>query len=277
VPLLGRPGGARLYWEQRGSGPLVVFASLFFGYPEVFAGLIADLERDHRIVTYDIRGAGRSTTEGPYDVVTDAADLIAVSESAGGPAVVIGMGDGANRGAKAARARPDVVAAVVTPGGNPVGRIAARGTDALVDSPSVLEALVGLLETDYRSALRTMIETANPQMTEDEARERVDRVVKYCPQDVGVARLRAWIGDDALEDSRAIGDRLWILSHTSNAWFPPAALDRTRELLPEVQLVEVEDGPVSRPDLTAGVVRRITSAERLPAGVSARGSAEGAG
>ena len=40
---------------------------------------------------------------------------------------------------------------------------------------------------------------------------------------------------------------------------PTAALDRARELLPEARIVEAEDGPISRPDIVAGVVRKITA------------------
>jgi pimeloyl-ACP methyl ester carboxylesterase len=257
MPTLKRPDGAEIHWEEQGDGPLVVLASHFFSYPEVFGDLMADLVVDHRVVSYHPRGTGKSTRQGPYDVTTDAEDLGALIEEVGRLAVVIGMGDGANRGVKLAAARPDLVIAVVTPGGNPVGRRAAEGTDALVASPSVLEALLGMIETDYRSALRTMVAGANPQMDEDEKRERVDRIVDYTPQDVGATRLRAWIDDAVLEESRAIGDKLWILSFGSNEWFPDAAIDQTRKLLPEAHIEEIEDGPVSRPDLTAAVVRRI--------------------
>jgi pimeloyl-ACP methyl ester carboxylesterase len=260
MPTLTRPDGTRIHWEERGSGPLVVLASHFFAYPEAFDDLIADLTADHRVITYDTRGTGKSTREGPYDVPTDAADLGALIEEAGGPAVVIGMGDGANRGVKLAVARPDLVEAVVTPGGNPIGRRAAEVTDALVDSPSVLDALLGMIDTDYRSALRTIVSGGNPQMDEDEKRERVDRVVEYTPQEVGAARLRAWIDDRVLEGSRAIGGKLWILTFGSNEWFPDAAMDKTRELIPEAHIEAVEDGPVSRPDITANAIRRITSA-----------------
>ena len=98
----------------------------------------------------------------------------------------------------------------------------------------MIEALLGMIETDYRAALRTIIGGANPQLSDDEARERVDRVVEYCPQDVGAARLRAWIDDDVLEAAMAVGDRLWLLSNSGeeNPWFTAPALDRTRELPP---------------------------------------------
>jgi pimeloyl-ACP methyl ester carboxylesterase len=258
VPTLERPGGAHIHWQSRGEGSLVVFATQFFGYPEVFSDLIADLARDHRLVTYDMRGTGRSSREGPYDMTTDAADLGALIEQVGGPAVVMGMGDGCNRAVRLAADRPDLVSVIVSPGGNPVGREAARGTDALVDSPSVLDALLGMIETDYRAALRTMVTGANPQMSEEEARARVSRVVEYCPQDVGAARLRAWIEDESLQRSRALGSRLWLLSISleGNPWFPAAAKDRTSELLPEARIEEVGNGAITRPDLTAAVVRR---------------------
>lgn len=272
MPLLKRPDGVEIHWEEQGDGPLIVMATHFFGLPEVFAGLIAYLAKDHRVVTYDARGTGDSTRQGPYDIGTDAADLAALIESLGSPALVIGLGDGCNRAVRVAADGADIVSAVVTPGGNPVGREASQGSDALVDSPSVLEALVGMIETDYRAALRTMVVGANPQLSEDEGRERVDRVVAYCSQDVGAARLRAWIGDDARDAATAVGDRLWILSNSGedNPWFTAPALDRTRQLLPEAHIEEIEGGAVSRPDLTAAIVRRIATSIGVGEEASAR-------
>jgi pimeloyl-ACP methyl ester carboxylesterase len=269
MPLLKRPDGVEIFWQERGAGPLVVVATQFFGYPEVFEELIADIARDFRVVTYDARGAGRSSRQGPFDMPTDAGDLGALIETAGAPALlVVGMGDGCNRAVRLAAERPDLVQMVLSPGANPVGRQAAAGTDALVDSPSVLEALLGLIETDYRAALRTMIASANPQMDEEQARERVARVVEYCPQDVGAARLRAWIEDESLEASQALGPRLHLLMlpETTNPWFSSAAADRTRELLPEAHVADIVDGPISRPDLVADAIRAAT-AESLEAEV----------
>lgn len=260
MPYVKRPDAVEIHWEDRGEGPLVVLTSPFFGYPAVFQGVTDDLARDHRVVIYDIRGTGHSTKKGPYDIETDAGDLEALLAELGGGALVLGMGDGTNRAVKVAAGRQDLVSAIVTPGGNPVGRQAAEGTDALVDSPAVLDALLGMMETDYRAALRTMVSSANPQMNDDQARERVDRVVAYCPPEVGSPRLRAWIEDRALDASRATGDRLWILEpETTNPWFAADAMIRTRKLLPNAHIERIEDGVLSRPDLTAAVVRRITA------------------
>jgi hypothetical protein len=43
-------------------------------------------------------------------------------------------------------------------------------------------------------------------------------------------------------------------------------MKQTRALLPEAHLIEVEDGPLSRPDLTADAVRMITTAAPARAG-----------
>ncbi len=264
MPYLERPDGIEIYWEERGSGPLVVLANQFFGYPEVYQGLIDDISRDHRVVTYDLRGTGRSTRSGPYSMVTDAADLTALLEELGGGALVYGMGDGCNRAVKVAAEHPDLVRAIVTSGGNPVGQVAARGTESLAASPSVLQALLSMMDTDYRAALNTMIANANPDTSEEEVRERVNRIVAHCPHEAAAPRLHDWIHDEtSLEDSRAVGDRLVMLEFGGTPWFNEELLPITRKLLPEARIEEVEAGVISRPDIAAEVVRRITAAEPL--------------
>ena len=65
MPRLARPDGVEIHWEERGEGPLVVLATQFFGFPEVFEDLLADLAGDHRVVTYHLRGTGESTRRVP--------------------------------------------------------------------------------------------------------------------------------------------------------------------------------------------------------------------
>ena len=257
---LRRPDGVEIYWEERGEGPLVVLAAQFFGFPETFEGLVHDLARDHRVVTYHLRGTGKSSRRGPYDIDQDADDLAALIDELGGQALVVAVGDGTIRALKAAALRPELVSAVVSPGGNPVGRTAATDTESLAGSDSVIDALLGMLETDYRSALRTMLDTANPQLDADGLRDRVNRTVEHCPHEAAVPRMRAWIVDDATEEAQALGDRLWLLEHGQNPWFPLEVARRTRRILPEAHIEEVEDGPLTRPDITAAVVRRLTAA-----------------
>jgi pimeloyl-ACP methyl ester carboxylesterase len=260
MPTLELPDGALLHWEQRGDGPLVVIANQFFSEAWVFEGLISLLADHHRVVTYDIRGTGSSSMQGPYNIDVDARDLVALVESLGPPAVVVGMGDGANRAVHAAAARPDLIDAVVCPSGNPIGVAAVEGTEGLAASRSVLDALLSMMDTDYRGALRTMISTANPDFDEETVRMRVVSTAENCPQNVGVERMRSWMANDALEAARALGDRLWILEPGGNPWFPIEVLRRTRQLIPHAHTKEVEGGALSRPDIGAAVVKGLTDA-----------------
>src|SRR4051794_33252544 len=122
MPYLERPGGVKIHWEEQGSGPLVVLAPYANSHPSVYDPLEAELVSDHRVVRYDDRGSGQSIRTGPFDMDTGADDLEAVIEQAGGPAVVLTLTDGVNRAARVAVRRPDLIDALVIPGGTPAGR-----------------------------------------------------------------------------------------------------------------------------------------------------------
>jgi pimeloyl-ACP methyl ester carboxylesterase len=242
---------------------LVVLANVYFNAPGYYRGLLDDLTQDHRVVEYDLRGNGRSTPAGPYDLETDAEDLAAVVEAAGPPAVAVALGDGCMRAVKAAAAHPQLIRAVVVPEASPIGSRRLVGTEGFMGSSSVLDAIVRMAETDWRAALRTIIESVNPQLTQDEVRDRVERSLEYCPAEAGLARGTAWIQGDATEEASALGDGLRILVSGDNPWIPPnVQLGRTRELLPEARIEEVADGPYSRPDITAEAVREVMRAAR---------------
>jgi pimeloyl-ACP methyl ester carboxylesterase len=262
MPDLDRDDGATIHWEQRGEqGPLVLVASYWSMHPSVYDPITAELEGDHRVVRYDERHAGESTHVGPYDLDTAAADMAAVIEAAGPPAVIVAQADGTNRAVRVLRDRPELVTAIVTNGGLPVGRKHFQDLDALVTSEGVVEALLSQVETDYRGSIRGILSATNTQMSADELRRRVEVQIAYSPAAAAYERLRAWTDDDPLELGRAAGDRLWVLSSegAGGGWFPtgPEAEQLVRDLLPDAHHLEVDDGMVSRPDQTAEVVRRV--------------------
>jgi pimeloyl-ACP methyl ester carboxylesterase len=261
VPLLKRPDGVEIHWQDRGDGPPVLVNAACFAHPAIFEGLYEELARDHRVITYDPRGSGESTRSGPYDMRTDADDLAALLEGAAvEPTVLVGTGDATHRIIHAAVACPDLVRGVVCPGLAPLGAQGDYPTvgEGLASSTEVVGALVQLLESDYRIGMRTAVERANPQLDEDGLRERLTATLQYAPQEATLGRLHAWIVDDAREAARSLGDRLWILVYAGNAWFPPALARAVRREAPEAHIEEVEDGALSRPDITAEFVRRIT-------------------
>jgi pimeloyl-ACP methyl ester carboxylesterase len=268
MPRVSVADGVEIHYEQRGSGPLVVIASYWSMHPSALEPLIADLVTDHRVVRYDDRGTGRSTRAGPYDLETSTADLATLLRELGEPAVIVGVADGPARAVGVAAEHPELITAIVCPGGAPIGRANFAGADALATSDAVVEALLQQVETDYRGALRGLVGPTNLQMSEDELRQRITDQAEHVPVEAGAPRLRAWAGDDPLEHARAAGSKVWVLvtDGLTGGWFPIGneLAEAVRRLLPEANVAEIADGWVSRPDETAAVVRRITAERRVP-------------
>ena len=261
MPSIERPGGVAIHWEGQGEGPLVVIVhQMLWSRPAIYADLVADLARDHSVVLYDPRGCGRSGRQGPYDIPTDAEDLLAVIEAAGGPALAIAVGYGYNVVARASSVRPAAISDVIAlmPAAAAVlPRSELKDSDLMGASDSFVEMMLQLMRTDPRAALRTMIAATNPSIDEDELRERVELVAAYNEPGAAVERATAWIADDPSAHAAAAGDRLWIVYGQAEPLFEGALLDQVRQTYPGAHLVQLEDGPVTRPDLTAALVRRL--------------------
>lgn len=108
--------GARLHYEVRGQGPLL----LLIGSPMPaadFAPLAHALAGDHTVVTYDPRGLAASTIDDPDQDATPqlrAADVAAVIDAmGGGPADVFGSSGGAVTGLALVTAYPDKVRTLI--------------------------------------------------------------------------------------------------------------------------------------------------------------------
>ncbi len=260
MPSLERPGGIEIHWEERGEGPLVVFLHHCHAYPAVHEELLENLARDHRVVTYDQRGTGESTRQGPYTPEVDDADLVAIAEELGGEAVAVALGDGRLRATRVARAHPHLIRVVVNCGATVAP---GPGVEGPSGSTAVAEAMVELAEVSPRTALRELLALTNPEMTKDELLARLNATLEYSSPEALRERgiLFSQTMEDSLEAARAIGDRLWI-AHWESAWGGPRAAKVAREALPEAHLCPVEDGPISRPDATADVVRRAVGASR---------------
>jgi len=111
-----RVPGADLYYEMRGSGPVL----MLIGHPmdsAPFAPIASLLATDHTVVTYDPRGFGQSTIDDPRqdaspDVIAD--DVHHVLNAVGnGPVQVLGSSGGAVTALALAALHPGVVRTIV--------------------------------------------------------------------------------------------------------------------------------------------------------------------
>ena len=108
--------GARLYYEVRGSGPLVALVAAPMD-ARSFAPLADLLATDHTVLTTDPRGISRSEVDDrhrdstPEDRAGDVARLI--EHLGAGAAAVLGSSGGAVTALALAASRPELVAAVV--------------------------------------------------------------------------------------------------------------------------------------------------------------------
>jgi pimeloyl-ACP methyl ester carboxylesterase len=253
MPLLARPDGAELYWEQTGDGPGVLICNTFNLAP--VDGLVERLAASRRVVIYEPRGLGRSSPHRPYDLGTGVEDVEALLEETGAVEVALGIGDGTHRAMRIADARPDLVDSVVFTS-SALGREPGERAAGFAGSTEVLYALMGLMRRDYRSGLRQMM--TGSAKDENIERERVEELAGSVSQDAAISYLEAWIAAESLDVARRLGSRLTALAYPGNAWFPLELYESMRDYLTEACFEFVEDGPMSRPDLAAEILLRVS-------------------
>lgn len=256
MPRLARPDGTELHWEEAGDGPGVLIANTFNLAP--VAGLVERLAPDRRVVTYEPRGVGRSSRGGPYDTETGAADAAALLEEVGPVQVALGIGDGVHRAVRTAAERPDLVDRVVMTSTGLGPSRDADETPGFSGSLEVLSALMGLMRRDYRAGLRSMVTGSGAP----HERERVEELATQVPQDAAVGYLDEWIRVSSVGAARSLGHRLTVLAYEGNDWFPLSMYEAMRDYLTEACFEFVEDGPMSRPDLTVDVLLRASEPAR---------------
>jgi pimeloyl-ACP methyl ester carboxylesterase len=254
MPLLSRPDGVEIHWEEAGDGPGILICNTFNLNP--LDGLVAILADSRRVVLYEPRGVGGSTLTGPYDLGTGVEDAAALLEETGPVEVALGIGDGAHRALRVADARPDLVERVVFTS-TALGRPGDEDAPGFSGSAEVLYALMSLMRRDYRSGLRQML--AGSAHDEAFERDRVEELAATVPQDAAIGYLEAWISAGSMDSARRLGDRLTVLAYSGNAWFPIEMYEALRDALTHACFELVEDGPMTRPDLTAEVLLRVSA------------------
>jgi len=106
VPYATR-GGARLYYEVAGEGPVVVFSHGILMDHEMFAAQVDALADRYRCITWDERAHGATAWTGPFTYWDSARDLLAILDAVGVDAAVLaGMSQGGFLSLRAALLEP---------------------------------------------------------------------------------------------------------------------------------------------------------------------------
>jgi pimeloyl-ACP methyl ester carboxylesterase len=101
--------GAALHYRTAGDGPPLVLVHGSATDLTTWDGVVEELVREHRVITYDRRGYGRSSHKPVRDHRIHAGDLTAVLERvAGQPATVVGWSSGGNVALAVAVARAEL-------------------------------------------------------------------------------------------------------------------------------------------------------------------------
>ncbi|WP_370966302.1 alpha/beta fold hydrolase [Amycolatopsis sp. cg9] len=104
----------RLHYEDAGTGPALLFLHGWGTSGRVWQSCLPGLVRDHRVVTLDWRGCGRSDHPAEGNTVAGiTADLAAVVEALGIVPTVVGSSIGGVFATELALARPELVEQVV--------------------------------------------------------------------------------------------------------------------------------------------------------------------
>jgi pimeloyl-ACP methyl ester carboxylesterase len=112
-----RVPGATLFFETRGSGPILLLICGGNTDADIFTHLADQLARDYTVVTYDPRGNSRSPLDGPpYDqrIEEHSDDARRLLEAvAAGPALIFGSSSGAIVGLDLVSRHPELVTRLV--------------------------------------------------------------------------------------------------------------------------------------------------------------------
>ncbi len=243
--------GAEIYYEVHGEGPAVLFVHGSGGHHAAWWQQTPYFtRRGYSVVTIDLRGFGRSTSElDEYDSLEFPGDILAVLDGAGiEKAVIVGQSIGASAALKVAVAHPDRVAGVVL----------AHSLGGL-DNPELAE----LVKADRAEAEKLPVldrlmsrsfQESSPELTF--LFRQMGTFNRAKMQDL----RNLTVGGPTLDTLANLGVPICFLAGENDAVIRPATIRRAQELVPGSVLELVANGPHSmyweRPDLFNAAVGR---------------------
>jgi pimeloyl-ACP methyl ester carboxylesterase len=254
--------GARIYWEERGSGePLLMIMGLGYSL-EMWGRVVPALAEHYRVIVFDNRGVGRSDVPpGPYSIAGMAADAEAVMRAAGlAQAHVLGVSMGGMIAQEFALQYPERVHSLV------LGCTAFGGPRAVPASPAVIAILFARATMDAEQAVRAMVPhiydagTPRERIEEDLAlrRQTLPTAEGYTAQ---VMAVMSWSSYDRLPQ---ISAPTLVIHGATDALVPPGNGKLIAEriagaelvILPSASHIYFTDQPEASMNTTLTFLRR---------------------
>ena len=295
--------GTRLHAVVTGreDAPTVVLVHGWTCRREFWAAPLHHLDADHRVVSYDLRGHGRSGSatpapgqrRGDWSTAALSADLAAVLDAAlrpGERAVVAGHSLGAMSVLALAAHQPERLPAQVA-----AVLLASTGADALLPESTVLplpSRLAGPSEVVARAALVAPVPLGHPTRVSHAlvrhaalSRRASDAQVAFCERIVlgsppaGRAALGRTLADlDLRTGVAALDVPTAVLTGTADRLTPPGHAERLAASLPRLERFVSLAGvghmtPVEAPRAVSAEIRRLVEAHLPGVGLPASGVA----
>jgi 3-oxoadipate enol-lactonase len=90
MPSVDTNGGHIAYWDSGGEGPVVVLSHGFLMDHTMFDPQVEAVTPEFRVITWDERGFGASTTSRPFTYWDSASDVMAILDDIGVESAVVG-------------------------------------------------------------------------------------------------------------------------------------------------------------------------------------------
>jgi pimeloyl-ACP methyl ester carboxylesterase len=243
--------GAKIYYEVNGEGPAVLFVHGSGGHHAAWWQQVPYFtERGYSVVTLDLRGFGRSTSEqDEYDSLEFPGDILAVLDAAGiARAVLAGQSIGASAALKVAVAHPDRAAGVIL--AHSLGGLDNAELAELVKADRAEAEKLPVLDR----LMSKSFQEASPELTF--LFRQMGTFNRAKMQDL----RNLTVGGPTIETLAGLGVPVCFLAGENDAVIRPATIRHAHELVPGSALELVPNGPHSmyweRPDLFNAAVER---------------------
>ncbi len=248
-----------LYYEQRGSGPEIVFIHGWGLHGDIWGDVLDTLAECFTVTTIDLPGHGRSPVHEGEMTLTHLADALSVLVSQ--PVVWLGWSLGSLITMTLARRHPEKVRALIFIAATPKFIKGDDWNSAM--EPDTLQGFADGLDKDYRATLNRFLslQSGNGKNSRELIRKLRDDVFKHGEpdQEALTAGLQLLRDSDLRSELADINQHTLLIHGGRDRLTPPAAAEHLQQEIPNTCVSIIEDAGhapfLSHPDEFSDAVR----------------------